>query len=94
MDFTHGVLVGWIKALGVHPPDIARTDRAIGGIVKRFPIEFRPENQIGTAATDDLGQLPPVTFEVPEEASLGNHQVVVELEGVVVARASFSVTAE
>jgi hypothetical protein len=53
-----------------------------------------PENQIGTAATDDLGQLPPVTFKVPEEASLGNHQVVVELEGVVVARASFSVTAE
>jgi hypothetical protein len=53
-----------------------------------------PENQIGTVVTDGEGQMPPVTFKVPEAASIGRHQVVVELDGVVVARASFEVTTE
>jgi hypothetical protein len=53
-----------------------------------------PENQVGTAETDDLGQILPVIFTVPESASVGKHQVVVELDGVVVARASFEVTTE
>jgi hypothetical protein len=53
-----------------------------------------PESQIGTAVTDDLGQLPPLVFNVPEGASIGKHQVVVDLDGVVVARASFEVTAQ
>ena len=52
------------------------------------------EDQIGTVVTDDLGQIAPVVFKVPEAASVGKHQVVVEADGVVVARASFSVTAE
>jgi hypothetical protein len=53
-----------------------------------------PENQIGTAVTDGKGNIPPVTFKVPEAASVGKHQVVVELDGVVVARASFTVTTD
>jgi hypothetical protein len=53
-----------------------------------------PDNPIATVVTDDLGQLPPTTFKVPETAVLDRHQVVVELDGEVVARASFSVTAE
>lgn len=52
------------------------------------------DNPVGTAVTDDLGQISPVIFKVPESASVGRHQVVVELDGVVVARASFEVTAD
>lgn len=49
---------------------------------------------IGNAVTDSLGQIPAMIYTVPSTASLGKHQVVVEkLDGVVVARASFSVTA-
>jgi hypothetical protein len=53
-----------------------------------------PDNTIGTAVTDDMGQIPSVIFKVPETAREGKHQVVVELNEVVVARASFSVTAQ
>jgi hypothetical protein len=53
-----------------------------------------PDNPLGNVTTDDLGQMPPLTFKVPETASVDKHQVVVELDDVVVARASFSVTAE
>jgi len=53
-----------------------------------------PDIPIGSVVTDDLGQLPSTTFKVPETAALGKHQVVIELNGVVVARAPFSVTAE
>jgi hypothetical protein len=52
------------------------------------------DTQIGTVVADDLGQMPPVVFNVPQSALVGKHQVVVESDGVVVARASFSVTAE
>jgi hypothetical protein len=53
-----------------------------------------PDNPVLTVVTDDLGQMPSTTFKVPETASIDKHQVVVDLNGVVVARASFSVTAE
>jgi len=53
-----------------------------------------PDNLLVTVVTDDLGQLPPTSFKVPETVVLGKHQVVIEVNGVVVARASFSVTAE
>jgi hypothetical protein len=54
----------------------------------------QPENQIAIALTDDLGQFSSVIFKVPETTSVDKHQVVVELDGVVVARASFEVTPE
>jgi hypothetical protein len=53
-----------------------------------------PDNPLVTVVTDDLGQMPATTFKVPESATVDKHQVVVDLNGVVVARASFSVTAE
>jgi hypothetical protein len=53
-----------------------------------------PDNPLVTVVTDDLGQMPETTFKVPETAPVDKHQVVVDLNGVVVARASFSVTAE
>lgn len=53
-----------------------------------------PDNPIGTVVTDDMGEMPPLVFSVPGTASIGRHQVVVELDGVVVARASFEVVTE
>jgi hypothetical protein len=53
------------------------------------------EETIGTVVTDGLGQIPAMIYEIPDRAIVGKHQVVVEqLDGVVVARASFSVTAQ
>jgi hypothetical protein len=51
-----------------------------------------PDVTIGLAVTDQAGLLPPVTHAVPGDAAEGKHQVVVELDGVVVARSLFTVT--
>jgi hypothetical protein len=42
---------------------------------------------------DDIGQLNPMFYSVPLTASVGMHQVVAELDGTVVARTPFTVTA-
>jgi hypothetical protein len=51
-----------------------------------------PEQPIGVALTDALGQFS-LVFHVPAAAAEGRHRVIVELDGVVVAREPFTVTA-
>jgi len=51
-----------------------------------------PDQPVGVALTDGLGQFS-LAFNVPEAAEEGRHRVVVELDGVVVAREPFTVTA-
>jgi hypothetical protein len=52
-----------------------------------------PESRIGETLADDIGQLNPLPYSVPLTASVEIHQVVAELDGTVVARAAFAVTA-
>ncbi len=52
-----------------------------------------PELRIGDTLADDQGQLNPLFYSVPLTASVGVHQVVAELDGTVVARVPFTVTA-
>jgi hypothetical protein len=52
-----------------------------------------PDLRIGDTLADDIGQLNPVPYLVPLTASVELHQVIVELDGTVVARALFTVTA-
>jgi hypothetical protein len=51
-----------------------------------------PDEPIGIALTDAMGQFS-VVFDVPAGAEEGRHRVMVELDGVVVAREPFTVTA-
>jgi len=53
-----------------------------------------PDVPIGVTLADDIGQILPVVYQVPPTASVGLHQVVVELDGIVIARAPFTVTAQ
>jgi hypothetical protein len=52
-----------------------------------------PDQPIGTAVTDGIGQFSSMSYTIPAATPAGKYQVVVELDGVVVARAPFSVTA-
>jgi hypothetical protein len=51
-----------------------------------------PDQPIGTAVTDGIGQFSSMVYTIPGATPVGKYQVVVELGGVVVARALFSVT--
>jgi hypothetical protein len=53
----------------------------------------RADTLFGTVVTNDAGAIPPTVYAVPDGAAVGKHAVVIESEGLVVARASFSVTA-
>jgi hypothetical protein len=53
-----------------------------------------PDVPIGITLADDIGQIFPVVYQVPPTASAELHQVVVELDGIVIARAPFAVTAQ
>ena len=52
-----------------------------------------PELPIGIALADDIGQINREVFSVPRTASVQVHQVVISLDGTVVARAPFTVMA-
>jgi hypothetical protein len=52
-----------------------------------------PDVTVGLVVTDQAGELSPLVYAVPGDSAEGKHQVVVELEGVVVARSLFTVTA-
>jgi hypothetical protein len=47
---------------------------------------------IGIILADDIGQIPSVVYTVPLTATVTTHQIVVESDGTVVARAPFAVT--
>jgi hypothetical protein len=51
-----------------------------------------PEMPIGIILADDIGQIPSVVYTVPLTATVTTHQIVVESDGTVVARAPFAVT--
>jgi hypothetical protein len=51
-----------------------------------------PESPIGVLLADDIGQIHSLTYVVPLDTSVELHQVVIELDGTVVARAAFTVT--
>lgn len=51
-----------------------------------------PETPIGVVLADDIGEIYQVVFTVPLTASVQVHQVMISLDGIVVARVPFTVT--
>ena len=52
-----------------------------------------PDTPIGLKLADDIGQIGVTIYKVPPTASVGLHQIAAELDGTVIVRMPFTVTA-